>query len=168
MYFFRIFLKASTYHIDSYWMILWWRAYQKRWIYIRFHEALDWVYSWQANLKEKSILDSKSLDSRLLCDCNCGSIITLQCMDNEDLKGLNISWMRSQMGLVQQEPVLFDSSIAENIAYGDNSRVVPMNEIIKAAKDANIHNFITSLPDVSISIREEDCWLKTRNVTWDG
>lgn len=53
------------------------------------------------------------------------------------------------MGIVQQEPVLFDTSIRENIAYGDNSREVHMDEIIKAARDANIHSFIETLPDVS-------------------
>ena len=73
-------------------------------------------------------------------------------MDGSPLPDLHIQWSRAQMGLVSQEPVLFDASIAENIAYGDNSREVPMAEIIKAAKDANIHNFITSLPDVSICI----------------
>ena len=54
------------------------------------------------------------------------------------------------MGIVQQEPILFDCSISDNIAYGDNSRVVPMDEIISAAKQANIHEFISALPDVSI------------------
>jgi len=53
------------------------------------------------------------------------------------------------MGLVSQEPILFDCSIAENIAYGDNSRTVGMDEIITAAREANIHNFIESLPKVS-------------------
>jgi ATP-binding cassette subfamily B (MDR/TAP) protein 1 len=42
--------------------------------------------------------------------------------------------IRSYLGLVSQEPVLFDRTIAENIAYGDNTRVVPMDEIIEAAK----------------------------------
>lgn len=71
-------------------------------------------------------------------------------MDGNSMPSLHIQWMRSQMGLVSQEPVLFDSSIAENIAYGDNSRDVPMNEIIEAAKSANIHNFIITLPQVGI------------------
>ncbi len=53
------------------------------------------------------------------------------------------------MGIVSQEPVLFDRSIQENIAYGDNTREVPMAEIVAVAKDANIHNFIASLPNVS-------------------
>ena len=51
---------------------------------------------------------------------------------------------------MSQEPVLFDRTIAENIAYGDNNREVPMTEIIDAAKQANIHKFISSLPAVSI------------------
>lgn len=42
--------------------------------------------------------------------------------------------------------MLFDRTIAENIAYGDNSRVVTETEIINAAKSANIHDFIVSLP----------------------
>lgn len=45
-----------------------------------------------------------------------------------------------------QEPALFDRTLAENIAYGDNSRSVPMDEIITAAKMANIHSFVASLP----------------------
>lgn len=57
--------------------------------------------------------------------------------------------LRLQLGIVSQEPVLFDRTISENIAYGDNSRTVPISEIIEAAKQANIHNFITSLPLVS-------------------
>jgi len=50
---------------------------------------------------------------------------------------------------VSQEPVLFGCSIADNIAYGDNSREVGKDEIEAAAKAANIHNFINSLPKVS-------------------
>ncbi|CAI9593216.1 unnamed protein product, partial [Staurois parvus] len=67
--------------------------------------------------------------------------------DNIDLKCLNVQWLRSQIGIVSQEPVLFDCSIAENIAYGDNSRLVSMEEIQRAAKAANIHSFIEELPE---------------------
>ena len=49
---------------------------------------------------------------------------------------------------MSQEPILFDTTIAENIAYGDTSRNVPMSEIIEAAKKANIHDFIIQLPKV--------------------
>jgi len=62
------------------------------------------------------------------------------------LAGLDLYWLRSQIGIVSQEPILFDLSIRENIAYGDNSREVKMDEIIEAAKKANIHDFIKSLP----------------------
>ncbi|KAM8967104.1 ATP-binding cassette sub-family B member 5-like [Pelodytes ibericus] len=67
--------------------------------------------------------------------------------DNVDAKNLNIQWLRSQIGIVSQEPVLFDCSIAENIAYGDNSRTVSTDEIQRAAKAANIHSFIEELPE---------------------
>uniref|UniRef100_A0A672J0P2 ATP-binding cassette, sub-family B (MDR/TAP), member 4 n=1 Tax=Salarias fasciatus TaxID=181472 RepID=A0A672J0P2_SALFA len=67
-------------------------------------------------------------------------------MDNSNIRDLNIFWLRSQIGIVSQEPVLFDCTLAENIAYGDNSRIVTMEEIQAAAKAANIHNFIEDLP----------------------
>ncbi|KAM3614454.1 uncharacterized protein V6R79_014590 [Siganus canaliculatus] len=67
-------------------------------------------------------------------------------LDSTNIKQLNIHWLRSQMGIVSQEPVLFDCSLAENIAYGDNSRTVTLQEIEDAAKAANIHNFIDALP----------------------
>lgn len=72
-------------------------------------------------------------------------------IDEEDNKSFTLSSLRSHMGIVSQEPNLFDRTISENIAYGDNSRVVTNEEIIEAAKNANIHNFITTLPLVSVS-----------------
>ncbi|XP_064300752.1 ATP-dependent translocase ABCB1 isoform X2 [Phalacrocorax carbo] len=67
--------------------------------------------------------------------------------DGKNTKTLNIQWLRAQIGIVSQEPMLFDCTIAENIAYGDNSRQVSHEEIVNAAKEANIHSFIDSLPD---------------------
>ncbi|NXA85396.1 MDR1 protein, partial [Melanocharis versteri] len=67
--------------------------------------------------------------------------------DGFDTKSLHLQWLRSRLGLVSQEPVLFDCSIAENIQYGDNSRVVSQEEIEAAAKAANIHAFIEKLPE---------------------
>ncbi|XP_037094848.1 ATP-dependent translocase ABCB1-like [Pollicipes pollicipes] len=67
-------------------------------------------------------------------------------VDGQSVSALNLSWLRSNIGIVSQEPVLFDKTIRENIAYGDNSREVPMEEIIAAARDANIHSFVASLP----------------------
>ncbi|CAF3084747.1 unnamed protein product [Rotaria sp. Silwood2] len=76
-------------------------------------------------------------------DTNVGLLL----VDSKDIRSLNLHWYRSQIGIVSQEPVLFDMSIRENIAYGDNSRSdIPMDEIIKAAKNANIHDFIQRLP----------------------
>ncbi|XP_061771598.1 ATP-dependent translocase ABCB1-like isoform X3 [Nerophis ophidion] len=68
-------------------------------------------------------------------------------LDSKSVKELNIHWLRSQIGIVSQEPVLFDCSLAENIAYGDNSRTVTMEEIKAAAEAANIHSFIENLPN---------------------
>ncbi len=69
-------------------------------------------------------------------------------LDGHDIKVLNIKWLRSMMGLVQQEPVLFNLSIRDNIAYGDNNRQVTQDEIEGAARMANIHELIISLPEV--------------------
>ncbi|KAM9650261.1 ATP-dependent translocase ABCB1 isoform 1-T2 [Trichechus inunguis] len=68
-------------------------------------------------------------------------------IDGEEIKHLNVQWLRAHLGIVSQEPILFDCSIGENIAYGDNSRTVSQEEIVQAAKEANIHPFIESLPD---------------------
>ncbi|CAF3865810.1 unnamed protein product, partial [Rotaria sordida] len=65
-------------------------------------------------------------------------------LDGIDIRQLNLHWVRSQLGLVSQEPILFDITIAENIAYGLEN--VPMDDIINAARKANIHDFIEQLP----------------------
>ncbi|XP_056190704.1 ATP-binding cassette sub-family B member 5 isoform X2 [Falco biarmicus] len=67
--------------------------------------------------------------------------------DGFDTRSLHLQWLRSRLGLVSQEPILFDCSIAENIRYGDNSRAVSQEEIEEAAKAANIHTFIEKLPE---------------------
>ncbi|KAL2727033.1 multidrug resistance protein 49 isoform X1 [Vespula squamosa] len=67
-------------------------------------------------------------------------------MDRRDISSVSLASLRSQLGVVGQEPVLFDRTIAENIAYGDNYRRVPMDEIMEAAKKSNIHSFVSSLP----------------------
>ncbi|XP_032384811.1 bile salt export pump [Etheostoma spectabile] len=60
---------------------------------------------------------------------------------------VNVPFLRSQIGIVSQEPVLFDCSIAENIQYGDSTCSVSMEEIFEAAKKANLHDFVMTLPD---------------------
>ncbi|KAG2626014.1 hypothetical protein PVAP13_3KG319827 [Panicum virgatum] len=65
-------------------------------------------------------------------------------LDGVDIKNLKISWLRNKMGLVSQEPVLFNDTISANIAYGNNE--VSGEEIIKASGAANAHEFISSMP----------------------
>ncbi|KAL5112910.1 ATP-dependent translocase ABCB1 [Taenia crassiceps] len=67
-------------------------------------------------------------------------------MDGKNVKDLSPDWIRKHIGVVLQNSDLFDLSIRDNIAFGDCSRELPMSDIIEAAKVANIHEFITSLP----------------------
>lgn len=71
-------------------------------------------------------------------------------LDGIDIRNLNIQWLRSNIGIVSQEPVLFNLSIRENICYGKIDEKVEMNEIVQVAKSANIYDRIQSLPEVSI------------------
>ncbi|KAM0921306.1 hypothetical protein ACQ4PT_006948 [Festuca glaucescens] len=66
-------------------------------------------------------------------------------LDGVEIKSLNINWLRDQMGLVSQEPVLFNDTIRANIAYGKDGEVTE-EELIAAAKASNAHGFISSLP----------------------
>ncbi|ONM38955.1 ABC transporter B family member 9 [Zea mays] len=66
-------------------------------------------------------------------------------LDGTELKKLKLSWLRDQTGLVSQEPVLFNNTIRTNIAYGKQGEVRE-DEIVAAAKAANAHEFISSLP----------------------
>ncbi|TDG52500.1 hypothetical protein AWZ03_000733 [Drosophila navojoa] len=69
-------------------------------------------------------------------------------IDQDDIQhDLTLDGVRRKLGIVSQEPSLFERTIAENIAFGDNRRTVPMAEIIAAAKSANAHSFIISLPN---------------------
>ncbi|GBB93060.1 hypothetical protein RclHR1_02100009 [Rhizophagus clarus] len=65
-------------------------------------------------------------------------------LEKVNVKDWNLEYLRSNMAIVGQEPVLFDLTIGENIAYGKEG--CSQEEIETAAKDANIHNFIVSLP----------------------
>ena len=66
--------------------------------------------------------------------------------ESQDIQAVNVPFLRSNLGIVSQEPVLFDRTIAENIMYGDNDREVRMDEVVEAAQKANIHDFIAELP----------------------
>ncbi|KAK2632589.1 hypothetical protein EUGRSUZ_L01362 [Eucalyptus grandis] len=65
-------------------------------------------------------------------------------LDGIAINKLQIKWLRSQMGLVSQEPTLFATSIKENILFGKEN--AEMKEVIEAAKASNAHNFISQLP----------------------
>ena len=58
-----------------------------------------------------------------------------------------MKWLRRNIGLVSQEPVLFGTTIAENIQYGRDG--VTQQDIENAARNANAHDFIMKLPKVN-------------------
>ncbi|KAL4636196.1 bile salt export pump-like isoform X1 [Arapaima gigas] len=68
-------------------------------------------------------------------------------IDGQSSTKINVAFLRSKIGIVSQEPILFDCSIADNIKYGDNQREVSMDDVIAAAKKAQLHDFVMSLPE---------------------
>ncbi|KUF99405.1 Tubulin delta chain [Phytophthora nicotianae] len=66
-------------------------------------------------------------------------------LDGVDIATLKASWLRKQIGVVNQEPSLFASTIAENIMYG--AEVHNKDQLIAAAKEAHAHEFIMELPN---------------------
>jgi ATP-binding cassette subfamily B protein len=81
-----------------------------------------------------------SLISRFY-DPTSGEII----LDGNPLISVDPSWLREQIGIVPQEPILFSTSIAENIGYGRKG--AKREEIMEAAEMANASNFIEAFPD---------------------
>nr|XP_010937713.2 ABC transporter B family member 20 [Elaeis guineensis] len=78
-------------------------------------------------------------------------------LDGRDLKLFNLRWLRSHMGLVQQEPVIFSTTIRENIIYARHNATEA--EMKEAARIANAHHFISSLPhgyDTHVGMRGVD------------
>lgn len=71
-------------------------------------------------------------------------------VDGHDIRSLNLKWLREHIGVVSQEPVLFGTTIAENIRYGKDG--VTQDDIEKASRMANAHDFISRLPQVSVII----------------
>lgn len=66
-------------------------------------------------------------------------------IDGQDIRTINVRYLREITGVVSQEPVLFATTIAENIRYGREN--VTMEEIEKAVKEANAYDFIMKLPN---------------------
>ncbi|CAN8255470.1 unnamed protein product [Cochlearia groenlandica] len=65
-------------------------------------------------------------------------------IDSVPINKLQVKWLRSQMGLVSQEPTLFATSIEENILFGKEDASI--DEVMEAAKASNAHNFISQFP----------------------
>ncbi|KAI8561875.1 hypothetical protein RHMOL_Rhmol04G0376000 [Rhododendron molle] len=66
-------------------------------------------------------------------------------LDGVEIQKFKLSWLRQQMGLVSQEPILFNETIRTNIVYGKQGEATE-EEIIAASRAANAHNFISALP----------------------
>lgn len=74
-------------------------------------------------------------------------------IDGHDIRSLNVRCLREMIGVVSQEPVLFATTIAENIRYGRED--VTQEDIEQATREANAYDFIMKLPDVSPSGEHE-------------
>lgn len=74
-------------------------------------------------------------------DPNVGKVM----IDGKDIRRLNLKSLRLKIGLVQQEPALFAASIFDNIAYGKEGATEA--EVIEAARAANVHTFVSALPE---------------------
>ncbi|KAB0375840.1 hypothetical protein FD755_012483, partial [Muntiacus reevesi] len=94
----------------------------------------------------------------LVGNSGCGKSTTVQLMqrlydptegmvsiDGQDIRTINVRYLQEIIGVVSQEPVLFATTIAENIRYGRED--VTMDEIQKAVKEANAYDFIMKLPN---------------------
>lgn len=77
-------------------------------------------------------------------------------IDGHDLRDLPVAFLRSQIGLVQQEPFLFNGTVRENLLYGNLS--AGHDDVVAAAKAARAHEFIVTLPD------GYDTWIGERGV----
>ncbi|XP_021276540.1 ABC transporter B family member 19-like [Herrania umbratica] len=79
-------------------------------------------------------------------------------IDGKNIKEYNLRMLRRQIGLVQQEPLLFSSSIRDNICYGTEH--ASETEIVEVSREANIHEFISNLPEgYDTVVGEKGCQL---------
>ncbi|MBD2208442.1 ABC transporter ATP-binding protein [Calothrix sp. FACHB-156] len=81
-------------------------------------------------------------------------------IDDVDIRDVTLYSLRRQIGIVPQETIMFSGTIAQNIAFGQDS--FAMSEVEAAAKIANAHNFITQLPE------GYDTWVGERGVNLSG
>ena len=85
-------------------------------------------------------------------DVNAGAVL----VDGYDVRDLPLAFLRRHIGLVQQEPFLFNGTVKENIAYGDP--IADQSRLEEAARAARAHDFIMDLPD------GYDTWIGERGV----
>ena len=85
-------------------------------------------------------------------DVQAGEVL----VDGHDVRDLPLDFLRSQIGLVQQEPFLFNGTVRENIVYSD--RQADPHRVEAAARAARAHDFITNLPE------GYDSWIGERGV----
>ena len=77
----------------------------------------------------------------ILISCNIEGQVLL---DGHDTRCLELKWLRSRIGLVNQEPALFATTIKDNILFGmENSS---FDDVVKAARISGAHDFINQLP----------------------
>ncbi len=81
-------------------------------------------------------------------------------IDGIDIRDMSLDALRQNIGVVQQDVYIFNTTVKENIAYGSENAT--MDDIIEASKKANIHDFIMSLPE------GYDTWLGERGVRFSG
>ncbi|PAV88825.1 hypothetical protein WR25_06281 [Diploscapter pachys] len=67
-------------------------------------------------------------------------------LDSNDIRTLNIDWLRNNIGVVQQEPILFNDTIANNLKFGNPNASI--EQMIEACRTANAHDFIVKTPKV--------------------
>lgn len=123
------------------------------------------VYFRYPNRPERVVLNGLNLDVKpgqyvaLVGASGCGKSTTIALLerffdaekgqilvDGKDISKLNIKSYRSHLALVSQEPTLYEGSIRDNLVLGANEEEISEDDIIRACKDANIYNFIISLP----------------------
>jgi len=103
----------------------------------RFYDAVA-----PKSLAAKTNDGESDLTSLIVPGTECGKIL----LDGVDIKELDVMWLRAQIGLVEQEPVLFSGSVHDNIASGSPTSEASREKVIEAAKIANAHEFIMNMP----------------------
>jgi ABC-type multidrug transport system fused ATPase/permease subunit len=115
------------------------------------HQGVEVSYSLLHRYKDFSLFNIESTIIQLIqrfYDTDNGRVL----LDGKDITTLNVAWLRSHIGIVSQEPVLFTGSIEDNIRLGKSHATD--EEVQAAAEMANAHDFIMALPEVFMLYHE--------------